>query len=366
MGDPTVPARELVPAGSRPLRVALIAQPTQATARYSLGGLDHVRRLAVALVQRGHLVTLIGAGLEGLTGVGYAVVDTDPIGDQRASAELVERRHAEQAGKVLEFLGGMNDVEVVSDHTHIGWRPAGGVSEHLPTVHTSYQPLTSPPGPARRRPGHLGWVAISQHQQHRAPSPAWAGMIHPGIPVGEHRLSVEHAGPCVYMGPLLKQHGAGLALEAAHDAGRPIVLAGTTSSGEATAYLEVELSPRLDRGDDLLAEVSPMERWDLLARASCLVAPLAPHVPYSLEIVEAMAYGTPVVTLAGTVGAELVNHGPGGLIVNHAGALARAIEGTERLDPRRARHWASVHFDLPVMAVAYERLLSQLLGTESR
>jgi glycosyltransferase involved in cell wall biosynthesis len=173
------------------------------------------------------------------------------------------------------------------------------------------------------------------------------------------------------MGPLLKQHGAGLALEAAHAAGRPIVLAGTTPtgttpSGEAAAYTEVELVPRLGRSDELLAEVSPMERWDLLASASCLVAPLPLQVPYSLEIVEAIAYGTSVVTLAGTVGAELVNNGPAGLIVDDPGALARGIEGTGRLDPRRVRGWASMHFDLPVMARAYERLLSELVATGSR
>src|SRR6266498_566086 len=99
------------------LRVALIARPTAAVPPCSLGGLDHVRRLAEGLAERGHQVTLIGAGLGGLVGAGYSVIDTDPVGGQRASAEIVERLHAERAGKVLELLGG---VDVVSDHTRQG------------------------------------------------------------------------------------------------------------------------------------------------------------------------------------------------------------------------------------------------------
>ncbi len=360
----TQPTRELVPAASGSLRVALIAPPTATVPPDSLGGLNHVRRLAEGLVQRGHLVTLIGMGLGGLTGVGYGVVDTDPAGGERASAEL-ERWHAEQAGKVLEYLGGM-DVEVVSDHTRTGWRPAGGMSEDLPTVHTSYQPLTSPPGPTRRRPGHRGWVAISRHQQRQASSPAWTGVIHPGVAVGDHLLSSEHTGPCVYLGPLLGSHGAGPALAAAHTAGRPIVLAGTQPGEAATAYTEAALRPRLGHGDELLAEVTVLERWDVLARASCLVAPLHPHVPYSLEIVEAMAYGAPVVTLAGTVGAELVNHSPAGLIADDLAGLPRAIDGIGRLHPNGVRNWASTQFDLSVMVRAYERLLSQLVAKGAR
>jgi Glycosyl transferases group 1 len=356
----TQPTRELIPAASGPLRVALIAPVTSAVSVSDLGGLDQVRWLADGLAGRGHQVTLIGADLGGLARAGYAVVDTDPAGGRRASPEVAERWHAEHAGKVLEYLGGM-DVDVVSDHTRTGWLPAGGMSVDLRTVQTCYQPLVSDQGLARRT-GHLGRVAISAHQQHRSPSAPWTGVIHPAIPVGEHLLSFEHTGPCVYLGPLLENHGPGLALEAAHQAGWPIVLAGTTPSEQATAYAAAELRPALDQGDELLVEITVLERWELLARASCLVAPLHPEAPFSLEVVEAMAYGTPVVTRVGTVGAELVNHGLSGLVVDDQAALPQAIVRAARLNPQRVRDWASSQFDLLGMVSAYEWLLSRLVA----
>jgi len=340
------------------LRVALIAPPITTVPPASLGGLDQVRWLAQGLAGRGHHVTLIGADLGGLAAGGYAVIDTDPTGGQRASGEIIERLHAEQTGKVLEYLG---TVDVVGDHTRTGWLPAGEASLTAYTVQTSYRPLVGLWEPAPKVAGHLGWVAVSEHQRRNAPGLPWAAVIHPAIPVGEHELSFAHAGPCLYLGPLLQAHGAGLALQAAHTAGLPIVLAGTQPGARATAYTEVELRPQLAEGDVLLEQVGPMERWDLLASACCLVAPLHPEAPYGLEIVEAMAYGTPVVTTIGTVGAELVTHGVSGLVLDNPAVLPEAIAKATRLDPALVREHAAGRFDLPRMVDAYERLFARLV-----
>ena len=342
------------------LRVALIASPTPTVPPASLGGLDQVRWLAEGLAERGHQVVLIGAGLGSLAAGGYTVIDTDPTGGQHTSPEILERLHAERVGKVLEQFGA---VDVVSDHTRTGWLPASEGHAHcVRTVQTSYRPLVQVWEPAPRVAGHVGWVAVSEHQQRNAPGMPWVGVIHPAIPVGEHLLSPRHGGPCVYLGPLLDSHGAGLALAAAHTAGRSIVLAGTQPGARATAYTEVELRPRLAEGDVLLESVSLLERWDLLADAACLVAPLHPEVAFSLEIVEAMAYGTPVVTTVGTVGAELVSHGISGLVVDDPALLPEAIDKTEPLDPRRVRSHAASRFDLVGMVSAYEWLFTRLVG----
>src|SRR6266540_6952564 len=152
----TQPPGELVLAASQPLRVALLAPPTTTMSPSSLE-LGQVRWLAEGLAARGHLVTLVGAGLAGVAATGvYAVIDIDPTGGQRASAEIVVRLHAEQAGKALERLG---EVEVVGDHTRTGWLPSGGASLHPRTVQTSYRPLVGRLEPAPqgcRAPGMGG------------------------------------------------------------------------------------------------------------------------------------------------------------------------------------------------------------------
>lgn len=347
------------PAAAQALQVALIAPPTATVPPSSLGGLDQARWLAQGLAQRGHHVTLIGADLAGLVGGGYAVVDTDPTGGERAAAELADRRHAEQAGKALEQL---DRVDIVSDHTRAGWLPATG--DHPPvTVQTIYRPVARRPwAPPVTMPTHLGLVAVSRHQSRHGLGLPWVADIHPAIPVSEHPLSVEHAGPCVYLGPLHAEHAAGAALAAAHQAGRPVVLAGTTPDREADAVAEAELGPRLAAGDQLMERVSVLERWELLASACCLLAPLRQDTPFSLEIVAAMVSGTAVVTMAGMVGAELVTHGVSGLVLTDPGVLAGAIGRAGRLDPRTVRGQAAGRFDVPVMVDAYQALFGRLLG----
>jgi hypothetical protein len=347
------------PAAAQALQVALIAPPTATVPPSSLGGLDQVRWLAQGLAERGHHVTLIGAGLGGLVGGGYAVVDTDPTGGELAAPELVDRVHAERAGKALEQL---DRVDLVSDHTRAGWLPATGDPPPA-TAHTIYRPVARRPwAPPVALPAHLGYVAVSHHQVRHGLGLPWVDAIHPAIPVGEHPLSVEHAGPCVYLGPLYAEHGAGAALQAAHQAGRPIVLAGTTPDDEAAAFAEAELQPRLAAGDQLVERVRLSERWELLASACCLLAPLRQDTPFSLEIVAAMVFGTPVVTMAGTVGAELVTHGVSGLVLTDPDLLAGAIARAGRLDPRTVRGQAAGRFDVPLMVDAYQALFARLLG----
>jgi glycosyltransferase involved in cell wall biosynthesis len=84
-------------------------------------------------------------------------------------------------------------------------------------------------------------------------------------------------------------------------------------------------------------------------------------VAYSLEVVEAMAYGTPVVTIVGTVGAELVCHGVSGLVLDGSVLLGEAIGKARRLDPVLIREHAARRFDLPRMVDAYERLFARLV-----
>lgn len=230
-----------------------------------------VHWLAEGLVARGHRVTLIGAGLDGLPAGGYFVADTEVSGE-RLDRKDADTEHAERAGKILDQLA----VDLVADHSRAGYLP--GVRRRvLFGVRTVYGALALPRHGAQ--PGYVGLVAISRHQRLEALSDeqvtpsAWSGVVHPGIPFAEHTLSPDHDGPVVYVGPLVKDRGVELAISAAHEAGLPVAVAGVRSSAEARVHAEVVLRPKLRVGDVLLEETGLGERWDLLRDACCLVAP---------------------------------------------------------------------------------------------
>ncbi len=114
-----------------------------------------------------------------------------------------------------------------------------------------------------------------------------------------------------------------------------------------------------------MPEVSLAERWALLETACCLVALLAVEEPYSLAVVEALASGTPVVGLHGTVVGELVDHQEAGLLVLEARDLGTAVAKVGDLDPRTVRRQAA-RFDVAVMVTGYERLFRRIIEAAGR
>jgi hypothetical protein len=64
-----------------PIRIALLAPPVISVDAAAPGGLLHLARLAQGLADRGHQVTLIGAGTASAAGLGrggFELIDTDP------------------------------------------------------------------------------------------------------------------------------------------------------------------------------------------------------------------------------------------------------------------------------------------------
>src|SRR6266536_2034396 len=329
--DPPPPRGDLaMPEPIPPMRLALIAPPTSTVPPSALGGLDMVRWLAGGLAGRGHQVTLVGAGLYGFRPDRYQLVDTDPAADPRTAAEIGDQRHAEAAGKVIDTL----DVQAVSDHTRSGYLPA---ADRVATVRTVYAHARAAVGLVPH-PGHVvGLVAVSSHQRRRALDTCdtllgWVDTIAPGIPFAEHPLAPSPDGPCVYLGPVLAGRGIEWAVQAAHQAGRPIVVANTDPDADTMVWAEVKLRPLLGPGDELLDEVGLPERWALLERAGCLVA-------------QAL-------------------HGTSGMLARKVADLPQAIERAARLEPAKVRAQAARRFDAQVMVAGYEALFARLVGAD--
>jgi glycosyltransferase involved in cell wall biosynthesis len=186
-------------------------------------------------------------------------------------------------------------------------------------------------------------------------------VVHPGIPFSEHAPSLDQGGPVVYVGPLEPDCGVSDAIWAAHEAGMPITVAGLQATAAARVHTEVRLRPKLRLGDRLLEETTLGERRELLRSACCLVAPRWPAEPWSLHAVEAMAMGTPVVGVEGTVLAEQVDPGVTGKVVAGRGDLPEAVKAAVKLDRSIVREAAAWAYDTSVMVDAYEGLFHRLL-----
>jgi glycosyltransferase involved in cell wall biosynthesis len=353
-----------VPAGAHgrtaaPLRIGMVAPPWFSLPPAGYGGTEAVvAGLVDKLVERGHEVVLVGAGDNGTAAEEFhAVYPTPPTA--RLGEPVPEAVAAAYARQVLAEAG----VDVVHDNTLCG--PLLATGRDVPTVVTMHGPVTGENGWYHELLGRtVSVVAISDAQRRLNPRVNWCGTVHNAIDVASFPMRADKDDYVLWIGRFSPDKAPHLAIDAAREAGRPILLAGKLNEPGEHAYFDAEVRPRLGAGAQYVGEADAATKRELFAGARSLVFPIQWEEPFGMVMVEAMACGTPVVaTRRGSV-PEVVADGETGVVVApdaDVRRLAEAIEAAETIDPWSCRRHAERRFDLAVMAEGYERVYRSLI-----
>ena len=346
-----------VGAGHKRLNVAMIAPPYFNVPPTAYGGTEAVvADLVDALIDRGHQVTLIGAGRHSTRAQRFFATYQQPPAEQLGTP-LPEAVHAAQVAQLLEDL----DADVVHDHTLAGPLLARG--RVAPTVITVHGPATGQYGTYYGALGStVNLVAISDAQRARAPGLRWAATVHNAIRVDTFPFRAEKDEFVLFLGRFHPDKAPHLAIDAAREVRLPIVLAGKCAEPAERAYFTREVEPRLGPDTTMFGVADAAAKRDLLARAACLVFPICWDEPFGLVMIEAMACGTPVVALRRGAVPELILPGQTGVIVDHPSELAGAIHQARRLDPWICRKHVQQNFTTDLMAAGYEAVYRRALA----
>jgi glycosyltransferase involved in cell wall biosynthesis len=338
------------------LRIAMVAPPWFELPPAGYGGIESlVADLVDQLADRGHDVTLIGAGRH-LTRASRFVAVFERPPTERLGTPIPEVLHAAAVAEVLRDL----DVDLVHDHTLAGPLLAGG--RDLPTVVTMHGPVTGELGDYYRRLDRaVNLVAISDAQRRLNPLLNWVGTVHNAVDVATFPYLDRKGDYVLWLGRFCQDKGAHLAIEAARAAGLRIVLAGKCNEGEEQAYFARHVERELGPGVEYVGEADATLKRELLAHARALVFPIQWEEPFGMVMIEAMACGTPVVALARGSVPEVVVHEKTGLVVYDVADLPGALRSVCDLDPAACRRHVEDRFDLAVMATGYERVYRRLL-----
>jgi glycosyltransferase involved in cell wall biosynthesis len=223
-------------------------------------------------------------------------------------------------------------------------------------VHTLHGPFTEDTSAFYARHAHkASVVALSRYQAEQAPDALdVVAVIGNPIVVGDFPFRKDKDDYLLWIGRLNDDKGPQRAIEAAREAGVPLVLAGPVQPGQEEFFAR-EVEPHID-GERVryIGEVGD-EKGDLYAGARALLMPIRWPEPFGLVMTEAMACGTPVIAFPDGSAPELVLDGETGFVVEDEHAMADAIRRLDAIDPARCRSSAEERFDVTPVAEAHER-----------
>lgn len=308
------------------------------------GGIEHVvAGLTDSLAKLGHEVHLISAGHHKTQAVGHQTL-TEPAGS-RIGELLPELLHRSKAQEIIGHL----DIDVVHDHTMSGVI----FPELKPTLSTIHGSVVGEEGRLLELSARRPLLAISKRQRELNPSLPWRGVVYNGIDFNSFQTPPTKEGFALFLGRMTPDKGPDLAIQAARQAGIPLVVAAKCRERQEHEYFSEIIEPMLGPDETWLGEVDQPERDRLLGNASVLLLPLRWEEPFGMVMIEAMASGTPVVATRRGSTAEIIDDGVTGCLVDHIDQLPSAIERTRELDCHQVRTAAESRFSSDVMARHY-------------
>ncbi len=166
----------------------------------------------------------------------------------------------------------------------------------------------------------------------------------------------------VFLGRFSRDKRPDRAIEIARRAGLKLKLAAKIGDDDRPYFRET-VEPLID-GDriDYVGEIDEAEKAAFLGNAAGLVFPIDWPEPFGLVVIEAMAFGTPV--LAWNCGAmpEIVDPGITGFLAESIEDAVASVPDLLALDRRRVRRTFEARFSATRMARDYLAAYARLLG----
>ncbi|GAA1786943.1 glycosyltransferase family 4 protein [Luedemannella flava] len=316
------------------------------------GGLEMIASALVdGLVERGHDVTLFGAGER--TGTKATFVSTTPtLQYARLGETLPDVLHVARVHRLIAA----GDFDIVHDHTAPGPLTAGRLT--TPTVLTVHGGVDGELGDYYEAVGDtIRLIAISHSQRRKRTTLPWIATVHNGLTVPDDAEGRPGGtdGPVVWLARFNPDKGPDLAINACRTAGLPLVLAGKCNEALEERYFNNVITPMLDDSVEVLVNADRPTIQARLRAARCMIMPIRWEEPFGMVMIEAMVEGVPVVALRRGAVPEIIRDGVTGFICDSVDELPDALHAARELDPAACVRHVRESFSSVVMAERYER-----------
>lgn len=337
------------------MRILSVGYPLLPVGPDSAGGAEQI----LYLLDRG----IVQAGHESVVAAACgSQVFGELVATPRSGSEITDeqRRNAQQ-----EHLRCINDaleryeIDLIhfhglDFHTYIPARPVAKLATlHLPP---DWYPASIFDAP------HLHLNCVSNSQAQATPSKTNLPVVLNGVDVQRYQRVTSLRKHLLWMGRICPEKGVHIALQVAHAAGLPLVLAGPVHPfRDHQRYFSQCVEPLLDDQRRYVGPVGLNRKIELLAQAACLLIPSLVAETSSLVAMEAISAGTPVVANRSGALPEVVEDGITGFVVDSQEEMVDAVKRVCELSSVTCRETARRRFDAARMVSDYLRLYESLL-----
>jgi glycosyltransferase involved in cell wall biosynthesis len=343
------------------MRIAQVAPLYEPVPPRGYGGTERVVSwLTEELVRQGHEITLFASG-DSLTRATLVPVcpislRTNPTCNDMLAHHILLLEQVRQRRDEFDIV-----------HYHIDYLhfPLSRQIE-VPQVTTLHGRLDLPDLiPLYREFADMPVVSISLSQRYPLLHANWVGNVYHGLP--EDSLPF-HEGPGEYLafiGRISPEKRPDRAIEIATRAGAKLKIAAKVDAVDRE-YFERAVRPLLKRPNiEFIGEVGDLAKRDFLGNAIASLAPIDWPEPFGLNMIEAMACGTPTIAFGQGSVPELIEDGVSGIIVHTMDEAVAAVRQAMAMSRRAVWRAFKSRFTVRRMVSDYIAIYEKLICGES-
>lgn len=204
------------------------------------------------------------------------------------------------------------------------------------------------------------YVSISDAQCKQETMPNMR-TIHHGIDLSRYRLVEKKQQYLSFIGRIAPIKGTHLAIDVTRRTGIPLKIAGEVQPVNRE-YFERKIKPEID--GSLVEYIGPADleaKNELLGNSMAMLFPIRWNEPFGLVMVEAMACGTPVLSMPGGSVPEIVQDGISGYICRSVRDMAKRVRELN-FDPAAIRRYVEGNFSINRMVSGYLSLYNEAVA----
>ena len=206
------------------------------------------------------------------------------------------------------------------------------------------------------------FISISNNQRRDAPDLPYLETVYNGIDLDLFTFSEEHEEYLLISGRITAEKGIREAIQVAKVSGHKLLIIGPVDHGSQD-YFDRYIKPELNENILYLGRMDQDQLVKYYQKAKVFLTPIQWEEPFGLTTVEAMACGTPVISLHRGAAPEIIVDGKTGFIVHSLNEMVEAIAKVDQIKRQDCRSRVEEEFSNERMVDRYEDAFSKLLET---